>query len=95
MSSVEEWLVHPVGRTFVQPYLDRIPAELLEQAPEIRQMLAQLPLVKLCTAHLGLDRDRVAEMVTAVRDQADPEVEADADAGADAGVDADAGAGTP
>jgi hypothetical protein len=69
---VAEWLADPAGRTQLKPFLDRIPAGTLERAPEMRQLVAQLPVIKLCTFGLGLDAARLTAMVEAVRSHATP-----------------------
>ena len=61
-STVGEWLADQAGEALLAPYLDRIPASWLEHAPEVRQMIAQLPVIKLCTFGLGLDTGQVARM---------------------------------
>jgi len=67
VSTVAEWLADPDGRAHLEPVLARIPAELLEQAPEVRHIVWQLPAVKLCGFGLGLDAGQLRRMVAAVR----------------------------
>jgi Fibronectin type III-like domain len=67
VSTVAEWLADPDGRAHLEPVLARIPAELLEQAPEVRHIVLQLPAVKLCGFGLGLDAGQLRRMVAAVR----------------------------
>ena len=66
-STVAEWLADPDGRAHLEPVLARIPAELLEQAPEVRHIVWQLPVGKLCGFGLGPDAAQLRRMVAAVR----------------------------
>ncbi len=66
-STVGEWLADPAGRELLDPVLARLPAGLLNRAPEVEQIIEQLPLVKLCGFGLGLDERHLPEMIAAVR----------------------------
>jgi len=65
--TVAEWLADPRGRAQLEPFLGRIPAEVLEQTPELQTIVAQLPLRKLRGFGLGLDDDQLRQMTAAVR----------------------------
>jgi beta-glucosidase len=71
-ATVGEWLADPAGRVLIEPVLARIPAGLLHRAPEVRQIINQLPLVKLCGFGLGLHERNLPEMIDAVRGLASP-----------------------
>jgi beta-glucosidase len=68
-STVAEWLADRAGEALLAPYLDQIPAAWLEHAPELRQMIAQLPVSKLCTFGLGLDAGQLARMTCEANDE--------------------------
>lgn len=61
-STVAEWLADRAGAALLAPYVDRIPAGWLEHAPELRKMISQFPVNKLCTFGLGLDTEQIARM---------------------------------
>ncbi len=61
-STVAEWLADPAGETLLGPYLARIAPAWLAHAPELQQIVAQLPVIKLCTFGLGLDAQQLDRM---------------------------------
>jgi beta-glucosidase len=61
-STVAEWLADPAGETLLAPYLGQLSAARLEQAPELRQMIMQLPVHKLRTFGLGLDAEELGRI---------------------------------
>jgi beta-glucosidase len=61
-ATVGEWLADRAGEAILAPYLERMPAAWFEHAPELRRMIAQLPVSRLCTLSLGLGAEQLARM---------------------------------
>ncbi|MCQ4079727.1 glycoside hydrolase family 3 C-terminal domain-containing protein [Streptomyces sp. RB6PN25] len=72
MSTLGEWLDHPVGNTILSAVLERSPhvAALTQANPTLAALAWGVPLAKLTTFGIGLTAEGVDELVAAVR-QAD------------------------
>jgi beta-glucosidase len=70
-STVAEWMAEPAGEALLAPYLEGL-AAWLEQAPELEQMIMQLPVLKLCTFGIGLDTEKLGRIAAEANSQPAP-----------------------